>query len=156
MGQAHRNDKRSISVSLRAWPQGAAARQSSINRNPVPAKVSIINLCHLCHRYGYNKLQKLSQVLQKIIPRIQGHRKINATRADATLVTAIASTFFLSTLIPTAPTIIDAKTQQTTNGTPSTTSRLPHDGPIICIRIASPTPIPSSNADILPNNIIFS
>jgi hypothetical protein len=39
------------------------------------------------------------------------------------------------------------------NGTPSTTRRLLHVGSIISNRIAVPTPIPSSNADILPNNI---
>jgi hypothetical protein len=85
---------------------------------------------------------------------IQGHRKKNATRADATLVTAIASIFFLSTPIPTAPTTSDARIQQTTNGTPSTTRRLLHVGSMISNRIAVPTPIPSSNADILPNNIM--
>jgi hypothetical protein len=84
---------------------------------------------------------------------IQGHRKKNATIADAKLVTAIASIFFLSTPIPTAPTTIDAKIQQTMNGTPSTTRRLLHVGSIISIRIAVPIPVTSSNADILPNNI---
>jgi len=84
---------------------------------------------------------------------IQGHTKTNATRADATLVTAIASIFFLSTPIPTAPTTIDARVQQTINGAPSTTSRLLHVGSMISNRITIPTPIPSSNADILPNNI---
>jgi len=84
---------------------------------------------------------------------IQGNRKNIATRADATLVTAIASIFFLSTPIPTAPTTIDARVQQTMNGAPSTTRRLLHVGSMISNRIAVPIPIPSSNADILPNNI---
>jgi len=84
---------------------------------------------------------------------IQGHRKNTATRADATLVTAIANIFFLSAPIPTAPTTSDARIQQTMNGTPSTTRRLLHVGSMISKRITVPTPIPSSNADILPNNI---
>jgi len=87
---------------------------------------------------------------------IKTSRRKNPIRVDVIVVTTIASILFLSTLIPTAPTMSDAKTQQTMNGTPSTTRGLRHEGSMTSSRITVPTPNPSSNADILPNNITSS